>query len=147
MAQTSQQLPAVEGASGDAGDSIALRNVWIPYPRSGTSYPPGSRVPVAATIVNQGPTTDELVAVSSPVSGWVEVSGTVHIPPGTNVVSIADSWADAAGTASPLVVGRLRIVLVTTRVLRAGLDTPVTFRFRNAGTVTLSVPMAAPANG
>jgi hypothetical protein len=40
-------------------------------------------------------------------------------------------------------VGELRIVLNTTQPLHAGLNTPVTFVFRNAGTVTMSVPMAA----
>ena len=36
------------------------------------------------------------------------------------------------------------VVLVTGDVLRAGLDTPVTFRFRHAGQVTLPVPQADP---
>jgi hypothetical protein len=65
----------------------------------------------------------------------------VRIPPRRNVVSDTDSSA----LRSPLVVGKLQIILVTTHVLRPGQDTPMTFQFRNAGSVTLSVPQAEPA--
>jgi hypothetical protein len=37
-------------------------------------------------------------------------------------------------------------VLTTNQVLRAGLDTPITFEFHHAGKVTLPVPLAAPSD-
>jgi len=144
IAQTATQRAAVDGASGDAGDDIALRDVLMPSsPNPGGSYPVGSNVPVRVTIINSGGEADELVAVTSPMAGRVQVSGTVRIPPRTNVVSDTDSSAPR----SPLVVGKLQVVVVTSHVLRPGLDTPMTFQFRNAGQVTLPVPQAAPAQG
>jgi hypothetical protein len=142
IAQTATQQAAVDGASGDAGADIALRDVLMPSsPNPGGSYPVGSSVPVLATIINSGGEADELVAVTSPMAGRVQVSGTVRIPPRENVVSDTDPSASQ----SPLVAGKLQIVVVTAHVLRPGLDTPVTFQFRNAGQVTLPVPQAEPA--
>ena len=142
MAQTATQQAAVDGASGDAGDDIALRDVLMPSsPNPGGSYPAGSSVPVLATIINSGDEADELVAVTSPMAGRVQVSGTVRIPPHENVVSDTDPSASQ----SPLVADKLQFVVVTAHVLRPGLDTPMTFQFRNAGQVTLSVPQAEPA--
>jgi copper(I)-binding protein len=147
ITQTDSQVAAVDGASGDVGNSIALRDVLIPFPpgRDGT-YPAGSNVPVLLTIVNQGTSADELIAVTSPAASRVLVVGTSTIPPGTNVTSTVGSIPAAVQPRSPLVVGELRIVLITTRPLRAGLSTPVTFVFRNAGKVTVPVPMAASPN-
>lgn len=144
ITQTNSQVAAVNGAHGDVGDDIALRDVRMPFPpgHDGT-YPAGSTVPVLLTIVNQGTSADELIAVTSPVASQVLVVGTSTIPPGTNVTSTAGSSPGAVQPLSPLVVGELRIVLNTTQPLHAGLNTPVTFVFRNAGTVTVSVPMVA----
>jgi len=142
IAQTATQRAAVDGASGDAGDGIALRDVLMPpSPDPGGSYPVGSNVTVRATIINSGGEADELVAVTSPMAGRVQVSGSVRIPPRRNVVSDTDSSAPR----SPLLVGTLQIVVVTSHVLRPGLNTPMTFQFRNAGQVTLPVPQAGPA--
>jgi periplasmic copper chaperone A len=143
ITQTDHQVAAVDGASGNAGTVIALRNVLLPYPQNqqGT-YPAGSAVPVLLTIINQGSTTDDLLAVRSPAASQVLVLGTTQIPAGTTVTSTAGS----AGSTSPLVAGELRVVLTTTQPLHAGLNTPVTFQFRNAGQVTLPVPLAPPPN-
>jgi periplasmic copper chaperone A len=142
ITQTDSQVAAVDGANGDVGNNIALRDVLIPFPagHDGT-YPAGSNVPVLLTIINQGTSADELIAVTSPAASQVLVVGTRTIPPGTNVTSTDGSTP--ASVKSPLVVGELRIVLITNRPLRAGLSTPVTFVFRGAGTVTVPVPMAA----
>jgi copper(I)-binding protein len=141
ITQTDRQIAAVDGSYGDVGNAIALRNVFIPYPpnQDGT-YPPGSTVPVVLTIVNQGSSPDELVGVTSPAAGQVIVLGSPQIPPGTTVISTTGS----AGPTSPLVVGELRVLLTTTKPLHAGLNTPLTFQFRNAGKITLPVPMAPP---
>jgi hypothetical protein len=144
IAQTATQQAAVDGASGDAGDDIALRGVLMPSsPNPSGSYPVGSSVPVLATIINSGGESDELVAVTSPMAGRVQVSGTVRIPPRRNIVSDTDPSAPR----SPLAAGKLVIVVVTAHVLRPGLNTPMTFQFRNAGQVTLPVPQVGPAQG
>lgn len=134
--QTSSQAGVSEGVNGDVG-AIALRNVLMPHsPAQKAGYPPGANVPLLATFVNQGTNPDELVAVTSPAAGQVSVSGATRLPPGRNVVSTIDQ----AAPVSPLVSGYLHIVLSTTQAVRPGLDTPVTFQFRNAGQVTLPVP-------
>jgi copper(I)-binding protein len=140
ITQTDNQVAAVDGGSGNVGNSIALRNVLLPYPPNPTgTYPPGSTVPVVLTIINQGDQLDELVAVTSP-TGQAQMLGTTQIGPGTTVISTAGS----AGPTSPLVVGELRILLINSQPLHAGLTTPITFQFRNAGKLTLAVPMATP---
>jgi copper(I)-binding protein len=145
ITQTDSQVAAVNGASGNVGSTIALRDVLIPYPSSpdGT-YRAGSTVPVLLTIVNQGTSADELIGVTSPVAGRAVVLGTTQIPPGTTVISTAGTAPTPGQPTSPLVVGELRILLTITGPLRAGLSTPVTFQFRNAGKLTLPVPMATP---
>ncbi|MGH3720536.1 MAG: copper chaperone PCu(A)C [Pseudonocardiaceae bacterium] len=147
IAQTDSQVAAVDGAFGSVGNAIALRDVLIPYPHNqqGT-YPAGSTVPVVFTIINQAERADELTAVTSPAAGQALVLGTPRIPPGTTVTSTAGAAPMTGEPTSPLVVGELRVVFVTTQPLHAGLNTPVTFQFRNAGKVTLSVPMAAPSS-
>lgn len=142
ITQTDNQVAAVDGAFADVGNAIALREVLIPYPpnQQGT-YPAGSAVPVLLTIINQTSSADELVAVSSPAASQVLVLGSTQIPPGSTLISAVPAGAEPT---SPLVTGELRVVLITTRPLHAGLDTPVTFQFRNAGRVTLPVPMAVP---
>jgi hypothetical protein len=142
ITQTDSQVAAVDGVFGNVGNSIALRDVLLPYlPNPTGAYPAGSSVPVVLTIINQGDQPDELVAVKSP-AGQALVLGAAQIAPGATVISTAGS----AGPASPLVVGELRILLRTTAPLHAGLTTPITFQFRRAGTLTLPVPMAIPPN-
>ncbi|MGH3870526.1 MAG: copper chaperone PCu(A)C [Pseudonocardiaceae bacterium] len=142
ITQTDSQVAAVDGASGDIGTGIALRDVLIPLPaNSSGTYLAGSDVPVLLTIVNQGTSADELISVRSPAASRVLVLGTSTIPAGTNVTSTVPAGSRPL---SPLVVGELRIVLTTTQPLRAGRNTPITFVFRNAGEVTVPVPMAAP---
>ena len=142
VAQTDSQVAAVDGAFGNAANTIALRDVLIPYPNNPAgTYPVGSTVPLVLTIINQGDNADELVGVDSPTASQVLVEGTTQIPPGTTITSTTGSTSMGGQPTSPLVIGKLRIVLTTNQVLRAGLDTPVTFQFRNAGKVTLPVPM------
>lgn len=145
ITQTDHQVAAVDGISGNVGDSIALRNVLIPYPRNATgSYPAGSAVPVLLAIVNQGASPDELIGVTSPAAGRVVVQGTTQIPAGTTVIASSGTGPAGEAITSPLVVGELRIVLTTAEPLPAGLSTPLTFQFRNGGTLTLPVPMGTP---
>ncbi|MGH3935376.1 MAG: copper chaperone PCu(A)C [Pseudonocardiaceae bacterium] len=145
ITQTDSQMAAVDGASGDVGGTIALRDVLIPAPsNSDGSYPARSSVPVLLTIINQGASADELISVTSPAADRVLVLGTRTIPPGMNVTSAIAAIPGTGQPQSPLVAGQLRIVLTTTQPLRTGLNTPVTFVFRNAGTLTVPVPMAAP---
>lgn len=149
-AQTGSQAAAIDGANADLG-AIALRDVLMPYPEehNGT-YPPGSNVPVHLTIVNQTTSADTLVSVTTPAARQVLLQGTTTIPSGMAVRGVADpSGAGHRGSAAavnPLDVDELRIVLAdATRPLRPGLNIQLTFVFRDAGPVTLSVPMGPPS--
>jgi copper(I)-binding protein len=143
--QTTPDVSAVDGAFGNAGNTIALRDVLIPNPHTPQeAYAAGSTVPVLLAIVNQGNQADELVAVTSPAASQVQMVGTTDIPPGDTVISsTAGSASISAPPTSPMVVSKLRIMLTLNRVLRAGLGIPLTFAFRDAGTVTLWVPTGA----
>jgi hypothetical protein len=81
--------------------------------------------------------------VTSPAASQVQLTSTTDIPPGDTVISTASSAPINAPATSPLVVSRLQIMLTLNRVLRAGLNIPLTFRFQHAGTVTLWVPTGA----
>jgi hypothetical protein len=82
ITQTDSQVAAVDGTYGNVGNSIALRNVLIPYPPNQTgTYPIGAAVPVLFTIINQGDSADELVGVDSPAANQVVVEGTTQVPP------------------------------------------------------------------
>ena len=143
ITQTDRQIAAVDGTFGNVG-SIALRNVLIPYPSNpGGTYPAGSTVPVLLAIVNQGTSADELIAVTSPAASQVLVLGTTQIPPGTTVLSSTGTAPSSGAATSPLVIGEVRILLTTAKPLHAGLATPLSFQFRNAGTLTLPVPMGS----
>ena len=142
ITQTDSQVGAVDGAFGNVGNSIALRNVLIPYPPDQAgAYPIGSTVPVLLNIINQGDSADELVGVDSPAASQMLIEGTTQVPPGTALTGIAGSSPIGIQPISPLVVGELRIALTTNQVLHAGLNIPVTFQFRHAGKLTLPVPM------
>ena len=152
VTQTDAQVAAVNGANGDIGP-IALRDVVLAYPGGEDvfGYAAGDEAPLLVTIVNSGTQTDELVAVSTPAAGEVVVDGMTTIPGGFVVSSPDDARtrgpSSAAGTADrTLGIGELRIVLAElTGPIRPGLPTFVTFRFRDAGEVTLRVPIDAPA--
>jgi periplasmic copper chaperone A len=137
ITQTDRQIAAVDGSAANVG-TIALRNVFIPYPQNPNGiYPAGSTVPVVVTIINQGSSPDQLITVSGPAVSQAAVLGTTQLPGGTTVISTTGS----TGPTSPLVIGELRVLLTTNQPLHAGLNTPLTFQFRDAGKVTLPVPM------
>lgn len=148
-AQTASQAAAVDGVNADLG-ALALRDVLIPYPedRNGT-YPSGSDVPVQLTIINQTSNADTLLSLSTPAARRVLLEGTTTILAQMSVSGVPELGAPAAPTAAPVSppnLGELRVVLVdTVRPLRPGLNIELTFVFRNAGPVTLSVPMGPPS--
>jgi periplasmic copper chaperone A len=142
--QAGYDIPAIDGTFGKVGNTIFLRDVLIPNPHTPQgAYTAGSTVPVFVAIVNQGDQADTLIAVTSSAASQVQVGGPTDIPPGGTVISTASSTLSNTAPTSPLVAGRLQIMLTLNRVLRDGLSVPVTFQFQHAGTVTLLVPTGA----
>jgi len=169
VTQTDSQVAVIDGTEGNVGN-IALRDVLIPYPAVGSqaflagSYPVGSDVPLHFVIVNQGARADELLSVTTPMARQVQLAGSTTIPAGVSITSAdggslasdgslassqpSASPAPSAQPATPLDFGELSIVLVdVNRTLSPGLNTEITFVFRDAGRVTLPVPLGGPPPG
>jgi copper(I)-binding protein len=191
VTQTDSVLPAVNGALGQVGP-IVIRDAVFAYP-SGGVYPSGGQAALVLTIVNTGAEPDELVEVSSPVAGRVEVSGdrmllprraiavgtpgevanptssavtTTPTPtstppasaPGSPTSPTSPTSVPASVSPSPTTtttpaptttqaaeLGTATIVLTgLNEALVPGKTYPVTFVFRNAGTVTIGLPLASP---
>ncbi|MPZ65883.1 MAG: copper chaperone PCu(A)C [Pseudonocardiaceae bacterium] len=146
-AQTAQQLAAVNGANDEVGP-IALRDAALAYPggKNVFGYQAGEDAALGVTIVNTSDTPDELVSVTAPAAGDVTVQGPTTIAGGNSVASAGiGANPTSSATTDQSQGGQLRIVLTDLQVpLRPGLNTPVTFRFREAGDVTLPVPINAP---
>jgi copper(I)-binding protein len=88
ITQTSEQVAAVAGASGNAGP-IAVRDAVIEFAEDAEGaaiYPVGGAAPLQMSIVNAGPQPDRLVSASSPAAASVRISGIAEIPPGQVVV-------------------------------------------------------------
>ncbi len=172
LAATSQQGAAIDGSNGGVGPML-VRDVVLAYPENKANfYPKGADVPLELTIVNEDDQPDTLVSVSTPAARGVLIQGNTQIPGGIAVTVVkgdeqhtspvpslpplplprpqhpAGPASPEAGSSAPLGFGKLRIVLTDlTRPIHAGESVPVTFRFRNAGEVTVPVPMVHPGHG
>jgi copper(I)-binding protein len=175
--QTDSMPPAVNGAQGQAGP-IAIRDARFAVPDRGV-YPAGTSAELVLTIVNTGPTDDELTEVTSPVADEVQISGdrilvarrAVQVTgggaatppsssssvaptstrPTSSSVSVSASGSSTARPTStssvspPVELGKATVVLKGLNTpLYSGKTYPVTFVFRNAGSVTIELPIANP---
>jgi copper(I)-binding protein len=167
VTQTDSMLPAVNGAFGGIGP-IAIRDAKLAYPHGG-SYQPGADAPLVLTMVNTGPTDDELLEVSSPVATDVELRGDQSLParrslavgtPGMEVPESSSSVRPTTTTpvtpsptartttssAAPVEIGTLSIVLKGLNTeLMSGKTVQVTFVFRT-GSSTIELPIASPTS-
>lgn len=112
--------------SARVGD-IQLVNAYAEEPR-GDWAAPGADLRVYAWLFNDGQQAAELLSVSSPITGSVEVNGSslpVEIDP--------QKWAAFGPTGSYLVLDGL------SRPVLAGRTVPITFTFAEAGTLTVDV--------
>ncbi|MCK9930044.1 hypothetical protein MXD62_23240 [Frankia sp. Mgl5] len=115
---------AVSGAVG----SVTLRNVYVAGPAN-----EGGSTQIISAVFNGGAEEDSLIGISSPAAS----SGTAPKPsiirPGAGNIYIANGSA-------PTLTG-------LNETLAVGDEVPVTFTFAKAGSVTLDVPVEAPAPG
>jgi copper(I)-binding protein len=152
-------MQSVQDATrGQIGD-IVLGGVAIHAP-TGQSYAAGSTAQMSVTVVNNGNSADTLVNVTSPAfSGWAVVDNAA-----ATSSSSSTSGGDTGLTIEPGSAQRLGLAGVggsaqfspRTLVLRnlssseaplfPGTTLPVTFRFANAGSTTLSVPVQLTAS-
>ncbi|MGY1804873.1 copper chaperone PCu(A)C [Blastococcus sp. SYSU D00922] len=128
------QLDSVDGRIGP----LRLLSVSIASPGTrGSFHVAGDSAALLLTIANDGEDEDELIGASSDVADEVvlrdgddppDADVAVTVPPGGVAVV-----RDVAGA-------HLELTGLQER-LRSGLDVPVTFEFRDAGSLTLSVPV------
>jgi copper(I)-binding protein len=143
ITQTDTQLPAVDGALGQAGPvsvrdaSLANRNTCE------QAYTAGSNAPLVLTIANAGQQNDDLVSVTSPDATGATIDGQKTVVAGSTLVVGAGLEDNAAGTNTG--IGHANVTLNGLKsVVWPGQLTPVTFTFRSAGPVTLDLPIASP---
>lgn len=149
LSQTASQASAVNGTGGVVGD-VALRNVRIEADQKGDSVRPGQTVDLLFIASNQSATVnDELAGISSPV-GKVKLGGNKSLPAGGMLVVDASADQDPS---SMSVIRQLRDTEdVHASTATVTLDEPIsngitydfTFDFKEAGDITLTVPIAAP---
>lgn len=147
IAATAEQQTTLDGVNRTIGQ-IGLRGLSLAAPTDGPSYAPGSSIAIDMVLVNSGAKPDALVSITSTAAkGWSSYSQgaaklvltapgarhdagkqSVPLPPGSRVAS------------SSLSASRL-ILESTTRRLWPGTVVTLVFRFQNAGTIRVPVPV------
>src|SRR5580692_5347972 len=129
--------PPTNGASATiklGGGEIAIRNAFVlGAPLNAPTLPAGSSAGMFVGIVNTGPR-DRLIRVSAPGTAT-----SVTLPTG-GVLLERDQSALLTGPAPDLVLTELR------RSLTSGTYVPVLLTFKNAGTVSLDLPVLERSN-
>ncbi|WP_328302199.1 copper chaperone PCu(A)C [Actinomycetospora sp. NBC_00405] len=139
VTQTDTIVSQADGAAGQVG-GILLRDVSLDAGPTNT-VPAGAEIPLRLTIINQTPTEDRLVSVTSPYAVSARPEGPTTIPP-NNSLRIIGNDPGPLGPPDPFVRvgGSARITLTgVTQQLRPGPTYEVTFTFEKAGTVSVPV--------
>lgn len=163
ITQTDSQESGANGAFGQAG-AILVRDAALNFPDGpGKAYPVGADAKLTLRLVNSGPANDELVEVGSEGAASATIEGDRQIIAGSVLVigspeehevpgaaESATSEPSSSATTEPPAgddprVGEAEVTLkALDRELRPGQTVKVTFTFRNAGPITLDMPIAAP---
>ncbi|WP_435069472.1 hypothetical protein [Amycolatopsis thermoflava] len=173
ITQTNTMLPAVNGAMAQAG-KLVLRDAGLVNRNDcQQAYATGSSAPLTLVIANDGTADDELVSVSSANAASATVEGQKAIVAGsklligpategesvqqpesssavpsstqTSPTSSASASPTAGPTGQPTRIGHAEVVLQGIKqVVWPGQTIPVTFTFRDAGPVTVNLPIQAP---
>lgn len=150
VAQTTDQESAVNGGKGTAGH-VALRDVRIQAVQDGDSLPAGSTVDLVFVATNQSTDADdELTKISTDI-GKVSVAGGKELPAGGLLIASAPTGPDATSAAA---LKELRgteaadtatATLTLDKPISNGLTYGFTFDFKEAGPISLNVPISAEA--
>jgi copper(I)-binding protein len=126
--------PDVAHVQGDVGH-MALDVVFI---ESGAVVEAGASAPLRGDFTNRSGTPDELVSVSTPAAGSVELLEADGTSSAQSIPIPADGAVDAVNGVARLQLVDAYYPLAMTQLV------PVTFEFSHAGQVTLDVPVAVP---
>ncbi|WP_369634180.1 hypothetical protein [Nocardia sp. JMUB6875] len=162
ISQTATQVAAVNGNSANVG-SIALRDVRFLIPQTEEfNNAKGGKAVVAFSAVNLSDSkTDELVSITTDL-GQVKLADKFEIKPSSTVVAGKPTAKDAATAAAvheqnegqpagdkaadPNAKPVLIEVTGLTKDVTPGLTYPLTFVFKEGGTVVVNVPVDAGPN-
>ncbi|MGV0626885.1 hypothetical protein [Mycolicibacter minnesotensis] len=149
ISQTADQAAAVNGSSATVGN-LALRDVRIQATQSGDALEPGKTVDLVFVVSNQSPeTSDELTEITTSVGKVSPLSGSKTVPVDGVLIVSAPAGPDLptapASKALPDVANaNIAAASVTLdKPIRNGLTYDFTFNFKNAGSVSLNVPISA----
>ncbi|MVU79393.1 hypothetical protein GPX89_19365 [Nocardia sp. ET3-3] len=163
VSQTATQVAAVNGNSTNSG-SIALRDVrFLLPPTEEYNNAKGGKAVLAFSAINMSDNkTDELVSISAGDLGQVKLADKVEIKPSSVVVADKPTAKDAAQAAAvheqntgepaadksadPAAKPILVEVTGLTKDITPGLTYPLSFVFKNGGTVAINVPVDAGPN-
>lgn len=147
IAQTTDQASAVNGTAGVIGD-VTLRDVRIQAVQTGGTLGPGRTVNLAFVVSNQSlETADELTGISTDI-GKVSVTGTKKLPVGGSLI-VGPPAARGATAPSPKELrtvddaGTATATVALDKPISNGLSYDFTFAFKQAGPITLAVPISA----
>lgn len=147
IAATAEQQATLDGVNRTIGQ-IGLHGLSLVAPTKGPSYPAGSNIAIDMVLVNSGTKPDTLVSITSgAVKGWasypqsaanlaLNAPGARHEPGSTSLAIPQGSRVASGPTAKTQLV-----VLSTTRRLWPGNVVNLVFRFQNAGTIHVPVPI------
>lgn len=167
--QTDSIQPSVNGALGQVGPIMIRDAQFAPGGKNGV-VASGGDAELRLTIINTGNADDELTEVTSPVAEDVEITGdrslvsrrAIQVGGGGGAItqsspttptstsapgsSTARPTTSVAGPKAVAELGKARIVLKGLNgALDPGKTYPVTFVFRDAGSVTIDLPIANPS--
>lgn len=145
ITQTSTIEPAVNGALGQVGQ-VSVRDASLANrDQCEQAYPAGSNAPLQLTIANAGQHDDELVSVSSPNATSAAVAGQQTVVAGSTLVVGSAAGGANAVAGQDAKIGHANVTLNGLKsAVWPGQLVPVTFAFRDSGTVTVSLPIASP---
>jgi periplasmic copper chaperone A len=145
VTQTDTIVSQAPGAFGQVG-AMALRDLSLD-PGPAYNVPSGTEIALRGSLINEGPTPDRLVSVSTPYATGVRLEG-ANVIPNSNAIRIVGTDPVPVGPANPdtRLAGTARVTLTgITQELRPGPTYAVTFTFERAGSITLPlivVPLA-----
>jgi copper(I)-binding protein len=135
---------AVSGINARVGQ-IAMRDVEIQRPPGATEvYPRGGTARMDFIVVNEGSKPDTIEEITSPIASDVQIfadpDGNGTFEPTPDLTLAATAAAPAGAEPVPYYAELLGL----TSELRVGMSADVTFRFREAGTLAMTIPVTIP---
>ncbi len=117
-------------------------NLIVTAPWSRPTPPSATVGAVYMSLTNAGRTPDRLIGISSPVARSVEIHESRTVA-GMMQMRAVDSVECPPGVAVKIEPGGLHVMLIGLKQpLKAGMEFPLSLRFRDAGELTVQVPVS-----